>query len=98
MMHLSKPVSDPNRLLHMGIRDTGKKPVCAGFIIVTAQATGLVLCTHGTLRKGTLRMYPSLRVPTHPFRVLGLSVLGKYLGEFSVCKYQGLTAMWCDPT
>jgi hypothetical protein len=64
---------------------------------MTAQATGLVLCTRGTLGKGTLCMYPSLRVPTHPFRVLCLSALGKYLGEFSVCKYQDLTATWCAP-
>jgi hypothetical protein len=28
-------------------------------------------------------------VPTHPFRVLGLWARGKYLGEFSICKYHG---------
>ncbi len=31
---------------------------------MVAQAVGLVLCTCGTLGKGTLRIYPSLRVPT----------------------------------
>ncbi len=31
----------------------------------------LVLCNCGTRGKGTLRTFPSLSVPTHPFRVLG---------------------------
>ena len=62
-----------------------------------AQATGLMLCIGGTLGKGSRRMYPSLRVPTHPFRVLGLTARGKYRGESFVCKYQGLTATWWDP-
>ncbi len=81
----------------MGIRAIGKLPVCAVFLCIVAQATGLVLCTRGTIGEDTLRMYPSLRVPTHPFRVLGLTDRGKYLGEFFVCKYQGITATWWDP-
>jgi hypothetical protein len=45
------------------------------------------LCLSGdTLGKGTLRMYPSWRVPIHPFRVLGLKALGRSLGEFSMCE------------
>ena len=40
----------------------------------------------GTLDKGTLRTYPPSRVPTHPFRVLGLSARGNILGELSWCK------------
>ena len=39
-----------------------------------------------TLGKGTLRTYPSLRVPTHPFRVLGLNAHGRNLGELFMCK------------
>ena len=50
---------------------------------VTALATcSLVLYIRGTLGTGTLRMYLSLRVPTHPFRVLGLLALGNAKGEF----------------
>ncbi len=60
---------------------------------------GLALCTRGTLGKstgtlgskstgtlgkGTLRMYPPSRVPTHPFRVLGRSALGNTRGELSI--------------
>ncbi len=44
---------------------------------------GLALCICGTLGKGTLRTYPSFRVPTHPFRVLGRFARGSSLGEFS---------------
>ena len=75
--------------LHKGLRGIGRHPIWEGFIIVMQR---LILRTRGTLGKGTLRMYPSLSVPTHPFRVLGLSARGKCLGEFSVCKYHGLTA------
>ena len=49
----------------------------------------------GTLGKGDVRMYPSGRVPAHPLSALGLAALGKNLGEYGVCRYQGLTAMWC---
>ena len=34
-------------------------------------AINFALCIRGTRGKGTLRTYPSFRVPTHPFRVLG---------------------------
>ena len=45
------------------------------------------LCLRGiTLGEGTLPTYPSLRVPTHPFRVLGLKARGRNLGELSICK------------
>ena len=53
-----------------------------------------------TLGKGTLRMYPSSRVPTHPFRVIGFIALGRRnLGELSMCKNQDSTlTCYCDPT
>ena len=60
--------------------------------VATFATSALVLCVRGTLGKGTLRMYPSFRVPTHPFRALGHAARGKYRGEFSICKYQGRTA------
>ena len=94
MLHCSAQLLKPEgdfvrKSLHKGIRGIGIYPICVGFILVTQR---LMLCTCGTLVKGTLHMYPSLSVPTHPFRVLGLSARSKYLGEFSVCKYHGLTA------
>ena len=55
--------------LQKGIRAIGKYLMCKGFILFTQR---LNLCNRGTLGKGTLRMYPSLSVPTHPFKVLGL--------------------------
>ncbi len=55
-------------------------------VSVAAHATGLVLCLSGILGKGMLHTYPPSRVPTHPFRVLGLVARGKNLGEFSMCK------------
>ncbi len=58
----------------------------------------VVLCLSGTLGKGTLCTYPWGRVPTHPFRVLGLIAQGKMGGKFYSCKYQGQTAWWCAPT
>ena len=67
--------------LHEEIRAIGKYPMCKGFILVTHR---LELCNRGTLSKGPLRMYPSLSVPTHPFRVLGLSARGKYLASTTV--------------
>jgi len=77
-----KPKGDfVRKSLHEGICGIGRYPMCKGFILVTKR---LVLCTCGSLGKGTLRMYPSMSVPTHPFRVLGLSARGKYLGEFYV--------------
>ncbi len=42
-------------------------------------------------------MYPSLRVPTHPFSVLGLSAWGSAKGKFCTWKYHGCTATWCEP-
>ncbi len=41
----------------------------------------------GTRGRGTLRMYPLGRFPTHPFRVLGLVALGNTKEEFLSCKY-----------
>ena len=85
-----KPGGDfVRKSLHKGIRGIGRYPICVGFIRVMQR---LVLCNRVTLGKGTVRMFPSLSVPTNPFRVLGLSACGKYLGEFSVCKYHGCTA------
>ncbi len=55
-------------------------------VSVAAHATGLVLYLSRILDKATLRIYPPSRVPTHPFRVLGLVARGKNLGEFSMCK------------
>jgi hypothetical protein len=43
-------------------------------VSVAAHATGLVLCLCGILGKGTL--HPPSRIPTHPFRVLGLVARG----------------------
>ncbi len=48
---------------------------------MTAATCSIVLCICETLGKGTLRMYPFLRVPTHPFRVLGASAVVKTLGS-----------------
>ncbi len=59
--------------------------------------TILALCTCGALGKGMLCTYPFFIVPTHPFIVLGLCAWGNYLGEFSICKYHGLTLMWWTP-
>jgi len=85
-----KPEGDfVRKSLHGGIRGIGRYTICVGFIRVMQR---LVLCIRGTLGKGTLRMYPSTSVPTHPFEVLGLTARGKSLGESSVCKYQGHTA------
>ena len=54
---------------------------------LNASAVALALCPSvDTLGKGTFRMYLSLRVPTHPFRVLGLEALGKCPGDVSVCR------------
>ncbi len=44
---------------------------------------GLALSICGTCGKGMLCMYPSLGVPTHPFRVLGLTAHGSSTGNFS---------------
>ncbi len=69
------------RLCNMGIRGTCSKyqvsPVSR--VAVTLRVTSLVLCISGPQGKGTLRMYPSLSVPTHPFRALGAkaSPIGK---------------------
>ncbi len=41
-----------------------------------------MLCIRGILGKGTLRMYPFSRVPTHPFRVLCLVARGIFLVSF----------------
>ncbi len=49
----------------------------------------------GTLGKGTLCTYPSFRVPTHHFRVLGFIARGSSKGEFVSCKKYCLTAVWC---
>ena len=77
-----KPENDfVRKSLHEGICGIGRYPMCKGFILVTQRR---VLCTCGTLGKGTLHMYPSLSVPTHPIRVLSLSARGYYLTEFSV--------------
>jgi hypothetical protein len=45
--------------------------------------SGLALCSRGTQGKGMLYMYLSWRVPTHPFRGLGLAAYGNTTGEFS---------------
>ncbi len=58
-------------------------------VTVTLDVTSLVLCISMARGKVTLRTYPLLRVPTHPFRALGAKVLGRYWGELSMCKYQG---------
>ncbi len=42
----------------------------------------LTLCSRGTLGKVLLRTYLSLRVPTHPFRVLGLVAHDNTRGSF----------------
>lgn len=39
----------------------------------------------GTLGRGTERMYPFARVPTHPRRVLGASACGSNVGDVSMC-------------
>ncbi len=44
------------------------------------------LCNCGTRGKGTLRTYPSLSVPTHPFRVLGCTARGRSRGELVSCR------------
>ena len=49
--------------------------------------------TVGTLGNGDAHVYPFGRVPAHPLSVLGLKALDSVLGEPTVCKYQGLTAM-----
>ncbi len=82
---LPKPLSELVRSFHVGIR----VPLSNKYLwilSVTAHATRLMLCICGILGKGTLRTHPPSRVPTHPFRVLGLVARGKNLGEFSMCK------------
>ena len=49
----------------------------------------------GTLGRGTERMYPFARVPTHPRRVLGASARGSVVGDVVVCTYHGRTVSWC---
>ena len=39
------------------------------------------------------RKYPLGRVPTHPLRELGVAALGKTMGDESVYKYHGWTAI-----
>jgi hypothetical protein len=57
-----KPEGDfVRKSLHEGICGNGRYPIWVGFIRVTQR---LVLCNCGNLGKGTLRMYPSLSVPT----------------------------------
>jgi hypothetical protein len=60
--------------------------------IVCTCTLDLTLCFLWTLVKGTLHMYPPGKVPTHPFRVLGLVALGNTEGECVVCKYHRHTA------
>ena len=71
--------------LHVFPRSTGNACTCGTL-------DGKVLWSRGTGGKGTFRMYPLGRLPTHPFRVLGLAALGNTKGEFISCKYQGRTA------
>ena len=51
------------------------------------------VCRPGTciLGRGTDRIYPLGRLPTHPFRVLGFSARGKKRGELCIWRYQGCT-------
>ena len=42
--------------------------------------------------RGTYLMYPSGRVPTHPFRVLGFFARGKKRGELCIWRYQVRTS------
>ncbi len=49
-------------------------------------AINFTLCIRGTRGKGTLRTYPSFRVPTYPFRVLGRIARGSSRGEYFSCK------------
>ncbi len=48
-----------------------------------------MLCLRGTCGRGTLRIYPLGRFPTHPFRVLGLVARGNTKGEFISCRTMG---------
>jgi hypothetical protein len=42
-------------------------------------------------------MYPSGRVLTHPFRVLGLLARGSLQTLVGLWRYHGWTAVWCAP-
>ena len=61
---------------------------------MVSTAAAMAFCLLGTLGNGDPLVYPLGRVSTHPLRMLGLTALGSNLGEFSVCKYHGRTAMW----
>jgi hypothetical protein len=51
------------------------------------------LCLVGTCGSGFDCRYPSGRVPTHPFRVLGLLALGRSRTEDGLWRYHGWTAL-----
>jgi hypothetical protein len=58
---------------------------------------GGTLCLVGICGSGFVCTYPSGRIPTHPFRVLGLLARGSSRTDVGSCKYQGRTAVWCEP-
>jgi hypothetical protein len=51
------------------------------------------LCLVGIYGSRLVRMYPSGRIPTHPFRGLGLLARGNFQTDVGLCKYQGRTAV-----
>ena len=55
---------------------------------------GGALCLVGTQGSVLVRTYPSVSIPTHPFRVLGLSALGNSWTDVSSWRYHGQTAVW----
>ncbi len=76
------------RLCNIGITiGIPKKPGKRSLLVGT-------LCLVGICGSGFVQMYPSGKIPTHPFRVLGLLACGNSQINMGSCKYQGCTVLY----